>query len=170
MDTHELVKQRDHLIHILVGMARQDEYSKTNVEAAKVIMNKIKALEKQLKSKGYKGPYMTVKARKRSCARRRSKSRSKRKRRQSGGGAKRKRSPKPKSSSIQSLLFKKEEWTVPKAVQWLDKHGYGYSKVDVTDNYYRFRQFPPRGRMRTITFSEEDGIKAVVSFPKSRSN
>lgn len=64
-------------------------------------------------------------------------------------------------SEIQSLLFDKQ-WTPSEATDWARSHGYKASKVHVTDNYIRLRQFAPiAGReKRTITFGQ--GIKAVI--------
>ncbi len=136
----------------------------------KILMDQLKSLEKQLKAHGYKGPYLSGPGtHKRSASKKRKRSKSPRKRsrkRKQKGGAK-------KGSNVQSLMFAKHLWTVPKAVEWLDKHGFDYEKVDITDRYIRFRQFPPRGRMRTVAFSEEDGIKAILSYsgrsPRKRS-
>lgn len=64
-------------------------------------------------------------------------------------------------SEVQSLLFDKQ-WTPSEAKQWARDHGYKASKVHVTDEYIRLRQFEPvAGREnRTITFGR--GIKAII--------
>lgn len=41
---------------------------------------------------------------------------------------------------IQSIIFKRE-YGVTKARDWLHKHGYGTSKVDITPEHLRFRQY-----------------------------
>lgn len=43
---------------------------------------------------------------------------------------------------IQSILFKREYGLI-KARDWLRKYGYGSSKVDITPEYLRFRQYDP---------------------------
>jgi hypothetical protein len=64
-------------------------------------------------------------------------------------------------SEVQSLLFDKQ-WTPSEAKDWAQSHGYKASKVHVTDDYIRLRQFEPiAGRAkRTITFGQ--GIKAII--------
>lgn len=44
--------------------------------------------------------------------------------------------------NIQSILFKRPEWTLTKAKAWLKKHKYK-TDVDEKPNHYRFRQFEP---------------------------
>lgn len=44
--------------------------------------------------------------------------------------------------NIQSVLFKRPEWTLAKAKSWLKKHNYK-TDVDEKPNHYRFRQFEP---------------------------
>lgn len=44
--------------------------------------------------------------------------------------------------NIQSVLFKRPEWTLAKAKKWLKKHNYK-TDVDEKPNHYRFRQFEP---------------------------
>lgn len=67
-------------------------------------------------------------------------------------------------SEVQSLLFRRDTWTVARARAWARKHGYRSSKVDVTQDYVRLRQAPPGrfDRMRTREFGH--GIQAVVGF------
>lgn len=46
------------------------------------------------------------------------------------------------SYKVQSVLIRN---VVPlkDAIEWLDKNGFKHSKVDNTENYYRFRQINP---------------------------
>lgn len=64
-------------------------------------------------------------------------------------------------SEVQSLLFDKQ-WTPAEAKRWAREHGYKTTKVHVTDQYIRLRQFDPvAGRQnRMIEFGQ--GIKAIV--------
>jgi hypothetical protein len=68
-------------------------------------------------------------------------------------------------SEIQSLLFDKQ-WTPAEARDWATSHGYKATKVHVTDNYIRLRQFPPieGTEKRTITLGQ--GIKAILEQVK----
>lgn len=84
-----------------------------------------------------------------------------------------KASPKWAKSTIQTLMFSRDKgWTKAKAKSWAKRHGYKYgdANFDVTANYVRIRQKSPsdfiKGRIRTITFSAADGIKATVGDPK----
>ena len=74
-------------------------------------------------------------------------------------------------STIDSILFEKSRWTQAEAKRWLKAHGYRAPAADKGGphaGYLRFRQAKARGRTRTITFSEPEGIKAVVSFTGRR--
>lgn len=79
----------------------------------------------------------------------------------------------PTPMSVQSLLFSREHgWTKTSAQEWAGRHGYHSqnSRMDITPRYVRIRQADPKserpGSFRTITFSEEQGIKAVVAKRK----
>ena len=51
-------------------------------------------------------------------------------------------------SIIQSIIFKRE-YGVSKARDWLQKNGFGTSKVDMTPEYLRFRQYDPSSLERS---------------------
>jgi hypothetical protein len=73
------------------------------------------------------------------------------------------------ASKIQSLLFAKDKWTVKKAKKWAKDHGYKYGDVDKGSDdadYIHLRQADPEDfpRIRTITFSAKEGIKALAGF------
>ncbi len=71
----------------------------------------------------------------------------------------------PISTRVQSLLFSRDAgWTVSKANAWARRHGYLSRDADVTANNVRLRQRDPRqfSRLRTVTFSQREGIKAIV--------
>ena len=56
---------------------------------------------------------------------------------------------------VQSVLLSRDEFTQEQARDWIKKHGYKAQKVDVTQDYYRYRQVDPdtlpfTGRYRTI--------------------
>lgn len=67
-------------------------------------------------------------------------------------------------STVQSILFRKDEYSVSEAKAWLKSHGYSFHKMDETEEYYRFRQAPPGQfrRLRTETFGK--GIKAILGI------
>lgn len=70
----------------------------------------------------------------------------------------------------QSLLFHAHKWTKAGAQGWAQAHGYEWRDVDPpkSGRYWRLRQADPAGfrAMRTITFSDEQGIKAIIGDPR----
>ena len=51
-------------------------------------------------------------------------------------------------SAIQSIIFKKQFWTVGRARKWLGSRGFTDTKVDVTNTQIRFRQRSPKDFVR----------------------
>lgn len=55
---------------------------------------------------------------------------------------------------VQTILFERKRWRIKEARMWLKAHGYKYNKkVDVTTNYYRFRQNPPNDEATYYTYA-----------------
>jgi hypothetical protein len=80
-----------------------------------------------------------------------------------------------KPTQVQSIIFDRSQWTKEKARAWLKKHKKKIPTVDVTSQYYRFRQFHPskykKGTYRTIPFgSGSTGIKAIIAVPTTERN
>ena len=74
------------------------------------------------------------------------------------------------ATKIQSILIPRDLYRdIRMATYWVYDHNYIVDKVDITDTYFRFRQYAPRKNQtyRTIKFGEE-GIKAVVQVEKKR--
>jgi hypothetical protein len=73
------------------------------------------------------------------------------------------------STTVQSLLFPRPEFSPSSARSWARRHGYRAGKVHSTGDYVRLRQHPPgdfkRGSFRTISFGGS-GIKAVIGRPR----
>jgi len=73
------------------------------------------------------------------------------------------------STTVQSLLFPRPEFSPSSARSWARRHGYRAGKVHSTGDYVRLRQHPPsdfkRGSFRTISFGSS-GIKAVIGRPR----
>lgn len=44
---------------------------------------------------------------------------------------------------VQSVLLKRDKFTRHEAFAWIHDHGYKADKVDMTPEYYRFRQHTP---------------------------
>lgn len=45
---------------------------------------------------------------------------------------------------VQSVLLRKEKFSLDEAKDWILNHGYKLVKVDTTPEYYRFRQMDPK--------------------------
>ncbi len=45
--------------------------------------------------------------------------------------------------NIQTIIFKKDKFTLKEARDWLKKHGYLYQNYRYETNYRRFQQNPP---------------------------
>ena len=69
-------------------------------------------------------------------------------------------SEKPK---IQTVLFKKDIWSIEAAKKWLKDHGLKFSKVDdeYSPNYHRFRQVSPSSRAQYATKNLGNGVMLV---------
>ncbi len=67
---------------------------------------------------------------------------------------------------VQSVLLSRDEFTQEQARDWIKKHGYKAQKVDVTQDYYRYRQADPdtlpfTGRYRTIDLGKVGKLVVV---------
>lgn len=65
-------------------------------------------------------------------------------------------------SRVQTLMFPRTKFTPATARSWARRYGYKSGKVDITPSYYRIRQLPPGGRMRTISMGPD--VQAVIRF------
>lgn len=67
---------------------------------------------------------------------------------------------------IQSILVPKAKFGLPDAVEWVRRHGFHSHKVDITGNFYRFRQMEPMhgGYYRTKTLPNK--IEIVSHYYK----
>jgi len=45
---------------------------------------------------------------------------------------------------IQSVIFNKHHYTFNDAKKFVKKNGYKIGRIDITKNYYRFRQLEPK--------------------------
>lgn len=76
-------------------------------------------------------------------------------------------------TKIQTLILSKEKFkTLDAAKKWVTDHDFHVSKVDETDESWRFRQFEPTEcqdeSFRTIKI--DDGVTAVICRPKEGKN
>lgn len=65
---------------------------------------------------------------------------------------------------VQSILFDRNLWTQQKAKKWLMNHDYIYPKIDITENFFRFRQKVPDKNKRYRTINIGRGIEFVLMF------
>jgi len=68
------------------------------------------------------------------------------------------------STTVQTLIFDKEKFTVEEAKKWLSEHDYSFEKVDEKEDSLRFRQKDPlefdQNSFKTIDIAE--GVQAVI--------
>lgn len=69
-------------------------------------------------------------------------------------------------SSIQSIVFRRELWTVADAKIWLRKHKFTSGKHDLTQNTIRFRQRMPRQFKDFRMLVLPKGIRFTLGFKK----
>ena len=72
--------------------------------------------------------------------------------------------PKGGVTKVASVLFEKAKWTQARARKWLKDHGYKtrIEKGKKAAKYFRAPQMSLKPKVRTITFSGKEGIKALV--------
>ena len=75
-----------------------------------------------------------------------------------------------KGTVIQTIIFRKDQWSIAAAKKWLKAHKYKSPKPETTAEYHRFRQSSPvkfkAATFRTIELGKGKGIKAVIASPK----
>ena len=71
------------------------------------------------------------------------------------------------NTSIQSLLFPKDKYSVESAKAWAKKYGFKNAKIAVNDNFIRMRQKEP-GRFKSFrTFTLGEDVKAIIASNSS---
>lgn len=67
---------------------------------------------------------------------------------------------------LQTILMPKSKFSLSEAVAWVSNHHHSHHKVDITDNFYRFRQHTPAHHGRYYTVKLKNGVELVhqVSF------
>lgn len=73
-------------------------------------------------------------------------------------------------TTVHTVLFPRDRWTIDSAKAWLLDHDFIAPKVDVTTNFLRFRQKNPKlfdqSSFRTISISAAEGIEFVIGVLK----
>ncbi len=67
---------------------------------------------------------------------------------------------------VQTVLFPKNEWTITEAKTWLTEHHYRHLKVDITEDFLRFRQMTPMKGGRYATVTLPNGVELVLYYHK----
>lgn len=67
---------------------------------------------------------------------------------------------------LQTILVPKSKFSLAEAVAWVRDHRHSHHKVDISGNYYRFRQHTPAHHGRYYTVTLKNGVELVnqVSF------
>lgn len=70
---------------------------------------------------------------------------------------------------VQSVLFDKNLFSIPKAIEWLKIHNLKFTKIDEKPLHFRFRQINPttlkaKGYSEFRTYQIEKGIKYILAF------
>jgi hypothetical protein len=68
------------------------------------------------------------------------------------------------TTKVQSVLLSRSLFTLSGARKWIHEHGFKDLKVDVTKNYYRFRQISPSPRYKYRIKQVAPGIKFVIAI------
>lgn len=67
------------------------------------------------------------------------------------------------SSEVQSVLIPRT-FTQINAIAWLEAHGYKNKKIDITDDYYRFRQEEPIKFKRFTMQKLPNGVQLIIGW------
>ena len=74
-------------------------------------------------------------------------------------------------SKVQSVLFKRPQWTETEAQKWLVKNQYEHLVVDKKPKHLRYRQYDPEDLKKSgyhfRTQVLPDGIELIIAYPKS---
>ena len=65
---------------------------------------------------------------------------------------------------VQSILIPTDRYTLSQSKKWVKDYKFLASKVDVTGQYYRFRQFNPLSSKKYRNKTIGDGIIFILEF------
>ncbi len=66
---------------------------------------------------------------------------------------------------VQTVLVPRHEFTLQEAFDWMEDHHFGHRKVDITEDYFRFRQMTPMKGGRYVTKTLPNGVEIVIHYP-----
>lgn len=74
------------------------------------------------------------------------------------------------SYAVQSVQLRRSKFSKGEAFAWIRKHGYKAEKVDITPDFFRFRQIDPSRlhgfRFRTVEIGNDGYLTMVYSGPE----
>jgi hypothetical protein len=76
-------------------------------------------------------------------------------------------------SIVQSVIFNKNLWSIPKARDWIYQHGFtDLYGVDKKVNVHRWRQIPPEDLEDYDYFTKDlnNGVKLVIAYQKKKND
>ncbi len=62
---------------------------------------------------------------------------------------------------LETILVPRKKFSLADAVRWVADHKHSHHKVDVTGNFYRFRQHAPAHHGRYYTTTLPNGVELV---------
>lgn len=72
---------------------------------------------------------------------------------------------------VQSVLLRRDNFSPNEAMKWIHEHNYKATKIDITPQYYRFRQVSPDRlhgfRIRSISLGDEGYLLVAYREPQS---
>lgn len=63
---------------------------------------------------------------------------------------------------VQSVLIPKNKFNIIEARSYIRSHGYKLKKIDITENYYRFRQVDPVHGRDFANYKLKNGVILVL--------
>lgn len=63
---------------------------------------------------------------------------------------------------VQSIVFPKSKFSQREAIKWIYEHKYEVHKIDITPNFYRFRQHEPSPGAKYISKTLPNGVILVM--------
>ena len=75
----------------------------------------------------------------------------------------------PSKGKVQSILFRKDKWTLESAEKWLVEHQHTPHKLDKRGNFFRYRQLPASDFDHFRTKKIDDGINFIIGYPEKQS-
>ena len=63
---------------------------------------------------------------------------------------------------VQSVIIPRNDFTLLQAKKWLNAHNFKLNKIDITENFYRFRQRNPN-KTKTYFVINLDGVKLIMT-------